>query len=278
MNRKLPVIAVLLLSAAPAFAGLTFRQVTKSEGEKGRSSESETAVSLDDKNARIDMTRMENNPMMRQGFYMLVKDDGATMLMVNPTDKTYARFDPAAMMQGMEGGMRQPQQGGMKMDIEDAKSEKLLEEPGPPILGYATRHLRFHRTWTMVIGTEMMSIKNATDSIEDVWVTDAIALPKFGHHLGKLNGGFFAQLEKAFGNELEKAQGFPLKRVIASTSKMSGMPMLGGAGGKSTSTIEVLEVKEGAVPAVLFEIPPGYRETEVQQRGPARPDQQKKPH
>jgi len=69
MNRKLPVIAVLLLSAAPAFAGLTFRQVTKSEGEKGRSSESETAVSLDDKNARIDMTRMENNPMMRQGFY-----------------------------------------------------------------------------------------------------------------------------------------------------------------------------------------------------------------
>jgi hypothetical protein len=51
---------------------------------------------------------------------------------------------------------------------------------------------------------------------------------------------------------------------------MRGAP--NGEEGTTTTTVEVRDLVEAALPASTFQIPAGYAETEIMQRGPAMPD------
>ncbi|HEX9943957.1 MAG TPA: hypothetical protein VGG03_18240, partial [Thermoanaerobaculia bacterium] len=69
-----------------------------------------------------------------------------------------------------------------------------------------------------------------------------------------------AEFDKLIAAEAGKFQGFPLKMVTVSTTTQK-------KGNKTTTTRQTMEVTQldssAAVPAATFEIPAGYKETQI---------------
>lgn len=275
MRRFLPLVPTLVLLASPAFAGWTMTQVISSTGGRGAGAGDMTQkLWADGSSAKIEFEATDN-PMLKKGTYILMQDGGAKVFMVSPADKTYSRFDLDAMGAGLDAMAG----SGVEMKIENPKMEKLSEAKGENMLGYPTTHYRYHTTYTVSISMPMgMKTSMATDSTEDVWTTTAIDLGTLGKSMSKLGGGaMMKEIAKLAEMEKAKATGMPLKRIIVSTTKSTGTGMMakmmsGGGDSTITTTTEVKEAAETSIPAATFQIPTGYSETEMMQRGPAMPD------
>jgi hypothetical protein len=265
------VLRILLLTAvvaSPAWAGVEFTIVTKAEGGRGAEASDMVAnVAAEGGQARMDWVESKN-PIFAEGTYMLVNSNGE-MTIVNPEKKTYGKFDLGAMMENVNNMMGAGAKFGFKMEIENPKVEKVLEEPGGDILGYPTTHYRWHTTYTMVMHMPrpMRDRSTNADMMEDVWTTTAIGLPPHtvkaleGMGQGQMTG----ELKKLIDAAKVKMTGFALKRVVVST----------GEGGRGrTTTTEVTKVHKADVPPSTFVIPAGYTETDLMQpqRGPAMPN------
>jgi hypothetical protein len=269
MRRALGVLVVATIGIAPAWAGITFTQVTKSEGGGGEGSGDMVAqVWADGGQAKVQFQET-NNPVMTKGSYMLVNKKGE-MIFVNPEQKTYSKFDLSAMMESMDQAMSAAKKFGFSMEVENPKVDKVLEEPGGEILGYPTTHYRWHTSYTMVFHMikPMPDRRSQSDSVEDVWTTTAIQLPPATGDLfaGMGGGATMKELQKLIETTRTKMTGFPLKRVTVSS----------GANGKGshTMTSEVKDLKQTDIPASTFAIPAGYTETDMMQpqKGPAMPN------
>ena len=275
----LAVVGLLGLSSA-SFAGVTFTQVTTVDGKKT----AVTRVFADGANAKMEIVESPDNPFMPPGSYMLATE--GEMLLVNPAARTYARFD-SSMLDGVAELAGQ-------MEITDVVFEKTVDDAGETIEGYATRHYQFKSSWKMAM--RGMPIKTESSTVEDLWTTTAIALPAMPVGLGS---GMPSQVTAVAENQgLRQVEGMPLKHVTVQTTKtdMSGLGAIGGLGarlggrmlggggrgggdagagsgdGATTTTIEVVDIEEGEVPASTFELPSDYRETSLLQTGPAVPD------
>ena len=253
------VVALLFVGALPAAAGVTFTSTTRAEGARG--SEAQNSVihaQLDGDQARLEF-RSSGNPIMTAGTYLLTRDGGATFVLVNPKEKTYAKFDLAGMM-GAVGGMMNAMGGMVKMKVGDPKVEKLLEEDGGKVAGLATRHYRFRTGYTMEMTIFGRANRSSTLTEEDVWATDEIpaqmgtAWRRWADH--KLG---FGELDKLVEAEKSKMVGMPLRRIASTTQT--------DAAGKSTQTKVTTEVTEldlhASIPASAFAIPSGYEETDL---------------
>jgi Tfp pilus assembly protein PilV len=267
MNKKITIAAaatLLLGYSAASTAGIKFTQTTTTDGKRV----SVTRVSADGDKAKMEMVESPDNPFMPAGSYMLVQGSG-DMYLVNPTARTYARFDTAmfADVAAAASGM------ASQFEIKDAKVEKLLDEPGESIEGYPTRHYRFQASWTMAMrGMPMSTTMNVE---EEIWATTAIEVPSMNAGPGiALPAEVTALTERDF-------EGVPLRQISVQSTKTQ-MGGLGGglvsrmanraAGGAVTTTIEVSDIEETAVPADTFELPAGYSETSLMQSGPAIPN------
>ncbi len=276
-KNSLLAAAVLLGFSSVSFAGVTFTQITTVDGKKT----SVTKVSADGGNAKMEIVESPDNPFMPPGSYMLVAD--SEMLLVNPAARTYARFD-ASMFEGMAGMAGQ-------MEVTDVEFEKVVDEPGEAIEGYATRHYQFKSSWKMSI--QGMPMKTESSTVEDLWTTTAIELPAMPP---SPSGGMPSQVTELVENQgLRQVEGVPLRQVSVQSSKtsMGAMPGLGGlgglgarlggrmpggaggaagGGGDTTTTVEVTDIEEVDVSAATFAIPDGYQETQLFQTGPAIPN------
>lgn len=275
MHRVLAA-AVLLGSSSASVAGVTFTQVTTVDGQRT----TVTRVSSDAGKAKMEIVESPDNPFMPPGSYMLVSD--GDMLLVNPAARTFARFD-SSMMEGMSEMAGQ-------FEFTDVKFEKVVDEPGESIGGYATRHYQFKSSWTMAM--KGMPVKTESSSVEDLWTTTAIELPAMP--ASPAGGGMPSQVEafiEAQGAS-RQVEGFPLKHVTVQSTKtdmgaLGGLAGLGGrmlgggrgggaggaaGGGETTMTIEAEDIEQVDVPASTFELPDGYQETQLFQSGPAIPN------
>jgi hypothetical protein len=266
-NGVLAAVGLLGLSSA-SFAGVTFTQVTTVDGKRM----SVTKVSTDGGKAKMEMVESPDNPFMPPGSYMLVSD--GEMLLVNPTERTYARFD-ASMLEGAA-------QMAEQFEFTDVKFEKVVDEPGESIQGYPTRHYQFKSSWAMAM--KGMPIKTESSTVEDLWTTTAIALPEMP--AGQASGMPSQVMAIVENQGLRNVEGMPLKHVTVQSTKtnMGALGALGGlgarlggrggasGGGDSTTTIEAVDIEEGDVPAATFELPDGYQETQLFQTGPAVPN------
>jgi hypothetical protein len=269
MRKALRVLVVAAFAASPAWAGLTFTQVTKSEGGRGEGAGDMVAqVSAEGGQAKIAWEET-NNPIFTKGTYMLVNEKGE-MIFVNTEKKTYSKFDLATMMESMDQMMGAANKLGFSMEVENPKVEKVLEEPGGEILGYPTTHYRWHTSYTMVMHMikPMPDRRSNSDSVEDVWTTTAIQLPPATAKVftGMGGGATMKELQKLIETTKAKMTGFPLKSVTVSTGSHGR--------GSHTMTTEVKDLKKIDIPASTFAIPAGYTETEMMQpqKGPAMPN------
>jgi hypothetical protein len=270
MRRILRTFIVAAVAATPAWAGLEFTVVTKTEGGQGAGmGDMVMNAQAEGEQARIEFAET-HNPMFTKGMYMLVNAKGE-MTIVNPEKKTYSKLDLGAMMEGAEAGMGAAAKMGVKMEIEDPKIEKVLEEPGGEILGYPTTHYRWHTTYTSVVRLPkpIPDRRMPVDSMEDTWTTTAFGMPAHaGKALEGMGGGqLLGELKKVSDLAKAKMTGFHLKSVVVSAGH-------GKHGGQTKTTTEVTKLRKAEISPAAFVIPAGYTETDMMQpqRGPAMPD------
>jgi hypothetical protein len=249
-------VAVACVVAGQAWAGVSYTSVTKSEGGRGSDAQNMTVKALvEGTNAKMEFTQ-SGNPMMKAGSYILTKDAGGTMYMVNPSEKNYMKWDMEAMMKMAKGMMNM-------MTFSNIKVEKVSEAPGESILGYPTTHYKFRTSYN--VDMNMMGMKNSTAIVreEDIWATTKFkdaGLNAWGKAFqSKTNN---EQLDKLIQESKKKMDGFPLKMVSNDTTTDAR-----GTVHTTKTTMEVTELKSTSVPASAFEIPAGYAEEKMDMPG-----------
>lgn len=248
LNRTVGLVCALVTVAAlTAQAGLVMSSTVKSDG-KDKAAQMQNAVmtiSVQGKGMRMDYVESKN-PSFKKGDYMVSNDGGETFYIVQTKDKSYMQFDMS-----MAGGMMSM----MNMKASNAKSELLLDESGPKMLGYPTRHTKVRLSYTMEMSFMGMKQKNDVLQEMETWSTtkiDASALEAWAKNFaGRMGNKELDELMKA---SMKHSKGVPLKmiNVMNNTDKN---------GNKTTQTTinEVTEIKEQTLSAKIFEIPEGYK-------------------
>ena len=255
---RIPSLALLAAAALalPAFAGTHYKATTTIDDAAGHNNVMQVEGWVSGDKARIEI-KASGNPMAKQGTYILSRDGGKTLYLVNPEDKTYAQWDLNAML-GMVGGIMNGMGPILTFEFSDPKVEKLLDESGPEIVGLPTRHTRFRTSYTMKMRVLGMGRTSDTVSEQDIWSTTKLADMGFGVWLRadppKTGNESF---DRMIASEREKTTGFPLKTVSTTTSTQKGRQSV------SKQVMEVTELENRAVPEASFEIPAGFKETQM---------------
>lgn len=259
LNRSLAATALFLAVAAPCFAGIHYKATTTTQDAASKSSQIVVEGWVSGDNAKVAFLESGGNPITEAGTYMLTKDGGRTLYLVNPEEKTYAKWDLQGML-GAMGSIMNSMGPLLKMQFSEPKVEKLAEGDGGTVQGLPTRHYKYRTSYTMTI--KVLGMGNTTDVVteQDIWAASKLADPGLGVWLRAeppRTGN--AELDKLLNSEAYKFQGFPVKMVTVSTSTpKKGKPTT------SRSTMEVTQLDAGAnVPASAFEIPAGYEETQI---------------
>jgi hypothetical protein len=257
MRRMLMTMGVVLACVSVAQAGVSYSAVTRAKDARGREKEaSKMRAVVDGLDARIDVAA--HSGPVPNGGYLLTRDGGKTVTMVDPKKKSYTKWD-IDKLAGMAGSIMQGSGGLLNMSVTQNKSEKLLDEKGPKLLGVPTRHYKFRTSYTMsmsVMGFAQVS-KVATE--QEIWAgqgldDDAAALWK---RVTSFKTGIEA-IDKLVSAETGKVKGFPLKTIVISrTTDSRGRE-------KTRETVtEVTEIKPFSPAKKVFEIPEGFTEEEM---------------
>lgn len=255
---SLAVLWLLASGVSPAAAGVYYSATTRVEAEGSQSQTMEVEAWVDGAKAKIEFSE-SNNPMTPQGTYLLTLDGGETLFLVNPEEKTYTKWDLDALVQSV-GAAMDSMKGVVSFDISDPKVEKLLDEDGGTLLGMPTRHTRFRTTYSMQMRILGIKRNSDTETVQDMWTTTAVdemALRVWLRKAPPSTGN--EQLDKLMTSEVSRVEGLPLKIVVQSTST-SGKK---NRTSTSTSTTEVTTFEKRSVPGDTFQLPEGYRETEL---------------
>ena len=251
-SRILGPVLLAALVALQTQAGFRYTVKNTDEGgARGGNANSTMQMTTDGDKARTDF--VEGGPMRGHDGYILTQDGGKTMTMVSPKDKTYMKWDMEAMM-----GMANSMSAMMKMEVTDLKSDKLLDEAGETILGYPTRHYKFHTTYGMSMTVMGFQTASTVAKDEEFWTTTKIDVPALGNWFKKAPKMSNEALDKLMREQMNRLQGMPLKMISVQTTTDKS--------GKSQTfkhTMEVTEAHEFKPAASLFEIPAGYTETSM---------------
>jgi uncharacterized protein DUF4412 len=252
--------ALFLVLAVPCFAGIHYKAVTKTQDAAAKNGEIQVEGWVSGDNAKVAFVESSGNPMTQEGTFLITKDGGRTLYLVNPKEKTYAEWDLQGML-GMVGGIMSGMGPLLKVQFSEPKVEKILEEDGGTVAGLPTRHVKLRTSYTMTV--KVFGMGNTTDVVseQDIWATTKLQDPALGVWLRAeppRTGN--AEFDKLIAAEAGKFQGFPLKMVTVSTSTQK-------KGNKTTTTRSTMEVTQidtsASVPASAFEIPAGYEKVEL---------------
>jgi Domain of unknown function (DUF4412) len=261
LGRSILGAALFLIVAVPCFAGIHYKSVTKTEAAAAQGGgEIQTEGWVSGGNAKVAFVASSGNPMLQEGNYLITKDGGKTLYLVNPKEKTYAEWSLEGML-GTVGAVMNGLGPLLRIQFSQPKVEKVLEEDGGTVAGLPTRHYKLRTSYTMTV--KVLGMGNTTDVIsdQDVWATARLQDVGLGVWLRAeppRTGN--AEFDKLIAAEATNFQGFPLKVVTVSTSTSKK----GNKTSTTRSTMEVTQLDTGAaVPASAFEIPAGYEKTEI---------------
>jgi hypothetical protein len=250
--RELALGMAGLVVASQAFGGVSMKAVTTG-GAGGSREPVTTIVQAEGDSVRLD--RSGATGPYGQG-YVVSTDGGLTMYMVNPAEKSYVKLDIEKLLDTV-GGMMDSMKQFMQVNVIQHKVEKLVDEDGPKMLGYPTRHCKF--VTTLVTETTVFGRKktNSTVTEQELWTTTKIATPGLAlwQKLQSQKTGF-ADMDKVIESEKAKGiKGIPLKSISSSSSDGKG---------QVKTVMEVAEVKEERIGKEVFTIPSDYTEKKME--------------
>ncbi len=290
----LRTLLLLTAAAAAAYGAPTAIQLTEVTTNSGNSEPSKTEILLQGDRfvARsVDATSKFPPP----GTYIL-GTGGGNMYFVNPNQRAFAKWDMSQIAQMSQQAMaprhgrRREMPGGnpagggsgdsdYSRSLENFKFDKEVDEAGPRILGYATRHYRYHLYYEEVthVSTSEKPIVSKVDETDEFWSTNA-----FGNLADILKRVGFKIPEPSKGDGMEKVTearrtmgqlGLMLKSVTTRKDTMS-LPFggvmgaltrmsRGGRGQTHTTTEEVTALSEVHPPGDAFALPRDFQETDM---------------
>ncbi len=258
--------AILASTTLPAAAAIHYRGTTETNNSAGAGNQRIVVDAIVAGNqARVQFLE-SNSPLLAKGGYLITKDGGKVILMVNPEDKTFTRWDPEAMLK-LAGGVMNGMGGLVKMEFTQPKVEKLVDEDGGSLLGLPTHHVKIRTSYSMQV--RVLGMKNQSDSVsvQDVWFTRSLNDAGLGVWLRRdppKSGN--AELDKLIVSQMGTIDGLPLKMITETTST-------GGRKGDKTTTTKVsMEVTELDTHAPApspgsFDVPAGYKEVSMVPEG-----------
>ena len=258
MRRMLMTMVAVLACVSVAQAGVSYSATTRAKDARGREKEvSKMRAVVDGLDARIDVA--SHSGPVPNGGYLLTRDGGKTVTMVDPKKKTYMKWD-IDKLAGIAGSIMQGSSGLLNMSVTNHKNEKLLDEKGATLLGVPTRHYKFRTRYSMEISIMGFGQKSDVETEQEIWAgqglaDDATALWK---RITSFKTGIEA-IDKLVAMETGKVKGFPLKTIVISrTTDSRGRK-------QTTETItEVTEMKPYSPAKKVFEIPENFTEEEME--------------
>lgn len=248
-------LAGLLLMVQPASAGLYFEQNVTSEGH-GRGMDMKVRGWAESGKAKI-VYQDSNNPILRKGDYLLTRDGGKTVYLVDPENKTYSKWNMGELFAFMNR-LGQSTGGMVKIDFQDPHSKTLLSQPGGTVLGHSTTHYEWESGFTMEVKVAFMHTRDRLDTVTNAWVTKDVFDP-----------GLFSWLRATV-----PTTGDPdLDQILKNTSRVVGHGLLlkmdqtttttnkKGRQHTSTTHFEVTKLVQEKVSDSIFAMPSGYSET-----------------
>jgi len=198
----------------------------------------------------------KDNPMAN-GNYLLTRDGGATVYLVNPKDRTYAPFSIAKALSVL-GSLTESTGGMISITFSDGYGEILGEEPGEPILSYSTQKVSLRHGFTLTTNMKMFGRKtvNKMDTQTETWI--APDLKDAGLNLWLRKGPpetGDSELDTVLRTAMIPLDGFPLKSVSTTTTTDKK-----GKEKVDQTELIVTLLREETVPASVFELPADYEE------------------
>ncbi len=254
MKRMVVLCGVLFSVSSMAFGALSYTAVTKAKGGPGADMQDGTIKGLaDGTQARVEFVE-GRNPMAKPGSYIVTKDAGKTVTLVNPAERTYMRWD-IEKFTAAAGDVMKAMGSFMTITVKDHKVEKLIDEAGPKMLGRATRHVKVKTSYTMETSVMGMKQSQAQSRIDEIWATTKVDEEglMFWSKQQRIRTGN-ESIDKLIEAELSQIQGFPLKRITETTMTDRGRAQT------TTVTFEVTALENAKAPAGAFDVPAGYKE------------------
>jgi hypothetical protein len=259
LSHSISAIALFLAMAVPGFAGIHYKATTTVQDAASKSNQIQVEGWVSGDNAKVAFLQSGGNPVAQEGTYMVTKDGGRTLFLVNPEEKTYAKWDVQAML-GTLGAVMNGMGPLLKIQFSEPKVEKLAEGDGGTVQGLPTRHYKYRTSYNMTV--KVLGMGNSSDVVteQDVWTTSKLqdaGLSVWLRAEPPRTGN--TEFDKLLTSEAYQLQGFPLKTVTVSTSTSKK-----GQTQTTRSTMEVTQLDANAtIPGSAFEIPAGYQETQM---------------
>jgi hypothetical protein len=263
-------VVLMALAAATAAAlptrlaeGLTFRYtVTSASTDKGRRAATNVHAMVRVQDGHIRMDHDDGKgPSWQGGGWLLVRGDARQFVMVNDRDRRAMVMDAATFGSGA-GAMLNNRM--VKVTMSDVGFSHQDLGPGEPMLGYPTRHVRVVNRSTVEMKVLLVTRRTTTIDTTEQWVASGIPMDggsllawarAFGAGVQSTN----AELGEAIGKYTDDygRTGMVLRSVTYST-----MIDQRGRVTRDTVTMQVTDIRKGALDAEIFRIPAGYEVVE----------------
>ena len=206
--RKSLVAVVVLLVAGSASAGIEyeFRQTTQSDLDGGHPTECAGRAVIDGARSRVEFLSGDLYP---PGTYVITKDGSRTLTFVDPSKKTFAEINAAAVANAL---------GATKINITNQKVEMTPMPDHPVIAGIPTDHYRLAIDYQITVNFGSLPLTQMVHTLIDKWTT--MAFGDVGETF--LSGGVLhtgnASIDDLLSAENTKFKGFALRQTVQLTT------------------------------------------------------------
>jgi hypothetical protein len=211
--------------------------------------------------ARLEV-QTSGDPNLAAGTALLTSDGGENLVILNPARQEFFSL-PHSVISGFQ--LREAQRRGITCD--PITSEKMVEDSGPELDGYPTRHVRFHIRLVAHRRTAAGELTAQIEVFEHLWV--AAKIPQHNTDLAMLSdsaGIGIPALDVFLRNQIREMPGFIFKRnlVITTDDSLRNHDVL-------RADYEVTGLALADSPASLFEVPAGFHVRAIPQAQSAAP-------
>jgi hypothetical protein len=157
-------IVVLMAASSPANGGIVFREIeTVESGDPPRTTREVRQVFADGDSCKI-VLEESADPLIPAGSYVLLAAGGEAFI-VDPGTRSMAPLEPATMKPVESSSAPAGASAGMRVTV-----DLQLDEPGPPLLGLATRHYVYRLAYEQTSDGSARSLTRPEERHE-VWAT-----------------------------------------------------------------------------------------------------------
>ncbi len=171
---RLMVAGLLVALSVPVDAASRYTIAAEVVVE-GQNPRSEVAiVTLAGDKGRIDFVE-RNGRKEEGGLYLMTLDGGKTAVLGNKGMSMCSEWDSEAYFSEM-GRLLHKARRFARLEITDVKVEKVMEKPGPELLGYATTHVRLVTTAGVKFSVLVKKYQYTVKITDDFWMAPQLEI------------------------------------------------------------------------------------------------------